>query len=423
MAACCPSEAAPGLPDGFDALVNDGRAREWGNLHTRVFRRVTNVSFCGGSGAVRSPPRLGAPRRCRLRGLLGRTLHAEPSASLAPRPASLNAKPLRPARPLPPPPPSKSPQPLLRPLLSLAMDRSMPTNYSMLLMRSANAAFGYPNANKDWVAPLFFKALMPAEAREVEGGVATLYARFRRALFEAPLVGVPGMINFLDARTQWFDARCAAALDAGAAQVVVVAAGYDSTAYRLARPGVKFFEIDLPEASAKKQDLVDAVLPDVARYPRPAFIAADLATTSLADALAGSGFDAALPTFWLVQGLTYYLPAPALGALLAAVRALSAPGSRLAFDYMRLPALSGAALTGGYEVMSLAVEMRGEPFLCGVDDAPGSVPALAGLFGFRCAERLGARELAAAFLPHLAWSEWPATVQPCFAFAEFEVDE
>lgn len=59
-------------------------------------------------------------------------------------------------------------------------------------------------------------------------------------------------------------------------QVVVLAAGFDSTAYRLQRPGVKFFELDLPHASERKRALVDEVLPDAQAYPRPAYIAADL---------------------------------------------------------------------------------------------------------------------------------------------------
>jgi O-methyltransferase involved in polyketide biosynthesis len=43
--------------------------------------------------------------------------------------------------------------------------------------------------------------------------------------------------------------------------VVVIAAGYDTRAYRLARPGVKFFELDLPHASEKKRELVERLLP------------------------------------------------------------------------------------------------------------------------------------------------------------------
>lgn len=44
-------------------------------------------------------------------------------------------------------------------------------------------------------------------------------------------------------------------------QVVVIAAGYDTRAYRLHRPGVRFYEIDLPHASRKKQELVRDLLP------------------------------------------------------------------------------------------------------------------------------------------------------------------
>ena len=36
-----------------------------------------------------------------------------------------------------------------------------------------------------------------------------------------------------------------------------MAAGYDTRAYRLSSPGVTFFEVDLPSASATKQHLVD----------------------------------------------------------------------------------------------------------------------------------------------------------------------
>ena len=46
-------------------------------------------------------------------------------------------------------------------------------------------------------------------------------------------------------------------------QVVIVAAGFDTRAYRLGRgrAGVKFFEVDLPHASAKKRALVEKLFP------------------------------------------------------------------------------------------------------------------------------------------------------------------
>ena len=37
---------------------------------------------------------------------------------------------------------------------------------------------------------------------------------------------------------------------------MLLAAGFDTRAYRLGRPGVTFYEVDLPVASACKQELV-----------------------------------------------------------------------------------------------------------------------------------------------------------------------
>lgn len=51
-------------------------------------------------------------------------------------------------------------------------------------------------------------------------------------------------------------------------QVVIIAAGYDTRAYRLSKPGVRFYEVDLPHASQHKQDLVRKLLP--ASKVRPA---------------------------------------------------------------------------------------------------------------------------------------------------------
>jgi len=79
--------------------------------------------------------------------------------------------------------------------------------------------------------------------------------------------------------------------------------GFDTRPYRLHRPGVKFFEIDLPGPSAAKQQLVDATLPDASAHPRPAYIAADLSRVSVERALEGSGFDRGQKSVFVAEGL------------------------------------------------------------------------------------------------------------------------
>ncbi len=60
-------------------------------------------------------------------------------------------------------------------------------------------------------------------------------------------------LAFLAARTRHVDAAVTAALDDGFGQVLTVGAGYDSRPWRLARPGVRFVELDHPGTQADKR--------------------------------------------------------------------------------------------------------------------------------------------------------------------------
>ncbi len=53
------------------------------------------------------------------------------------------------------------------------------------------------------------------------------------------VLGAHGMINYVDARTSWMDGLVANAPSEGIAQIVIIAAGYCTRAYRLHQPGVK----------------------------------------------------------------------------------------------------------------------------------------------------------------------------------------
>jgi methyltransferase (TIGR00027 family) len=104
-------------------------------------------------------------------------------------------------------------------------------------------------------------------AAAAAAAVACFVARLRMfllapaGLLQVPFLGIPGLVNFIDVRTQWFDAAVQRAIADGITQVVVIAAGYDTRAYRLGQPGVKFYEVDLPHASEMKQELVKQHMP------------------------------------------------------------------------------------------------------------------------------------------------------------------
>ena len=138
------------------------------------------------------------------------------------------------------------------------------------------------------------------------------------------------MIDYQAVRTHFFDAYFADAAAAGIRQIVIVAAGLDSRAYRLGWPaGTTVYEIDLPKVLEYKAQTLDShgAAPVADRRPVPV----DL-RHNWPQALRDAGFDTSRPTAWLAEGLLPFLPASAQEALFASIDALSGPGSRVAVE-------------------------------------------------------------------------------------------
>ncbi|MGW1179228.1 SAM-dependent methyltransferase [Kitasatospora sp. NPDC002543] len=132
-------------------------------------------------------------------------------------------------------------------------------------------------------------------------------------------------------RTRHYDDRL---LAAGADQVVLLAAGLDTRAYRLDWPaGTRVFELDFDPVLAFKGRVLDG-LGAVPRAGRTA-LPADLLDGRWPERLAGAGFDPARRSVWLAEGLLVYLAPEEAAALLTAVAGLSAPGSRLLLEQGR----------------------------------------------------------------------------------------
>ena len=106
--------------------------------------------------------------------------------------------------------------------------------------------------------------------------------------------------------------------------------------------------------------------------------------------------------------------------MLACVGANAAPGSRLAFDFLHLSTLRGDAWHPGFETLMTAVRDKGEPILSGVTEAPAAMAALLRPFGFRVTHQLGARALAARYLPYLKWRDAPPPLAPYFSYVSAE---
>lgn len=142
--------------------------------------------------------------------------------------------------------------------------------------------------------------------------------------------GLARMTTDLVARTRYFDRFLADATATGIRQAVILASGLDARGYRLPwPPGTVVFEIDQPDVLRFKAATLARLGAEPTAQLRmvPADLRDDWPT-----ALLRSGFDPALPTAWIAEGLFGYLPPQAHDRLLDNVTGLSAPGSRMATE-------------------------------------------------------------------------------------------
>ena len=100
------------------------------------------------------------------------------------------------------------------------------------------------------------------------------------------------MHDYLAARTSFFDRTVVGAIDRGVRQVVVGAAGYDGRAFRYARPGVRWFEIDHP---ATQRDKLARLGRLGIAAPQVRYAEADFTRDPVADRLRAVGLDPGEP--------------------------------------------------------------------------------------------------------------------------------
>jgi methyltransferase (TIGR00027 family) len=134
-------------------------------------------------------------------------------------------------------------------------------------------------------------------------------------------------------RTKAFDAALLDGVENGATQVVVLGAGFDSRAYRFQSQlgKVRFMEVDYGPTQAYKKQRLGEILGVIP--PNVSFVPMDFTKDNLLDQLRNAGYSEQQNTFFLWEGVTYYLPESAVKDTLHFVRDHAASGSRIAFDY------------------------------------------------------------------------------------------
>ena len=173
---------------------------------------------------------------------------------------------------------------------------------------------------------------------------------------------MPGQFVAFAQRKAFYERQVRGAIAAGAAQVLVLGAGYDTLTWRLAPdfPGVRFFEIDHPATARLKA----AGIQSLGARPNLTLIAADLGQERLETVLtADPSWDSDARTVAVAEGLVMYLPEASVEGLFRQLRAASGPDSRVAFSF--IPAGGDGRLDAGRLTGFLLRLQRliGEPWL------------------------------------------------------------
>ena len=176
-------------------------------------------------------------------------------------------------------------------------------------------------------------------------------------------ITIPGILLHYALRKKCIRELLRSALGNAVVQVVILGAGFDALSSELTRdfPTARFWEIDHPATQRHKVRACSEIGTE-----RVHFVAVDLSAAGLdTEALVGSGFDPAKPTFWIAEGLLMYFPADIVPSLMRTLGSLSAPGSQLAFTFMEKQRDGHVRFDSQTKLVTWWLRTRGEPFLWG----------------------------------------------------------
>ena len=178
---------------------------------------------------------------------------------------------------------------------------------------------------------------------------------------------LPGARTSGIARTRLIDETLARLSRDGIGQLAILGAGFDCRALRLeCLRESKVFEVDHPATLAQKVRVLRGQGIEASDNVRHVEI--DFQSEELAATLASAGFQMRAPAIFVWEGVTNYLTAGAVEAVLRFV-ARCAAGTRMIFTYVHAGLLDGSLRFAGGKRLMRDVDKLGEPWTFGLRPA------------------------------------------------------
>jgi methyltransferase (TIGR00027 family) len=203
----------------------------------------------------------------------------------------------------------------------------------------------------------------------------------------------PGYLAIVLLRNRCHEQLVADALSDGVRQIVLLGAGFDSTALRLDLLDATVYEVDAAPTQRVKRAVIERA--GLAARSRTRYVECDFERDSLPDRLVAHGYDPHAPALIVWWGVSFFLTRDAVCATIADVASLTAPGSRFAFDYVHASVVDGTTAFPGALRARAAVIRRGEPYRFGL--SPEQAPGFVRSYGFSVEDNLSIPDLATRF--------------------------
>jgi methyltransferase (TIGR00027 family) len=193
----------------------------------------------------------------------------------------------------------------------------------------------------------------------------------------------PGLWASMNCRKRYIADKVTESLD-GIDAVVVLGAGFDTLAYRLAKKtGIPIFEVDQPVNIDRKAAAVQRALGQQPASVR--LVPLDFERDDVLNVLAEHGYRPDSRTFFVWEAVTQYLSPEAVDATLERLRRAT-PGSRLVFTYVRRDFIDGTNLYGADDLYR-RFRRRAQLWRFGLP--PDEVATFLAGHGWRLAEQAG----------------------------------
>ena len=177
---------------------------------------------------------------------------------------------------------------------------------------------------------------------------------------------MPGTLGAILCRTRYIDDVLKRSLEKGIEQLVVLGAGFDSRAYRIAgMDQVQVFEIDLPGTGKLKRIRLEKVLGAVPE--NVTLVGMNFDRQNLDDVLRAAGFQKNKRTLFIWEGVTQYITAEAVNNTLEFVSGVSGVKSAIVFTYVRRGIIDGTDRPEWFQPFLSFAKKVGAPLIFGLD--------------------------------------------------------